>query len=86
MHGLDEGAALTPLGTLPASERAEIAGHPERRESRGAQFREDYPQKSDEYGKFNIVLRKAADGGMQVIRQPVVAMGPDLKQVVEENK
>ncbi len=58
----------------------------ERRESRGAQFRDDYPEKSAEYGTFNIVLRKSGDGGMQVIRQPVRDMPPELKQVVEENK
>jgi succinate dehydrogenase / fumarate reductase, flavoprotein subunit len=58
----------------------------ERRESRGAQFREDYPEKSAEYGKFNIVLRKGEGAQMQVIRQPLVALRPDLQQVVEENK
>jgi succinate dehydrogenase / fumarate reductase, flavoprotein subunit len=58
----------------------------ERRESRGAQFREDYPQKSEEYGKFNIVLRKSGDGQMQVVRQPVRELPAELKQVVEENK
>src|SRR5881398_3189474 len=41
----------------------------ERKESRGAQFREDYPAKSDEFAKFNHVLREAPDGSMQVIRQ-----------------
>jgi succinate dehydrogenase / fumarate reductase, flavoprotein subunit len=58
----------------------------ERRESRGAQFRDDYPEKSAEYGTFNIVLRKGGDGQMQVIRQPIRELPPELKQVVEENK
>jgi succinate dehydrogenase / fumarate reductase flavoprotein subunit len=58
----------------------------ERKESRGAQFRDDYPTKSDEYGKFNIVLRKAGDGSMQVIRQPLTPVRADLQQVIEENK
>jgi succinate dehydrogenase / fumarate reductase flavoprotein subunit len=58
----------------------------ERRESRGAQFRDDYPQKSEEYGRFNIVLRKGDGGQMQVIRQPIVPVRDDLKQVIEENK
>jgi succinate dehydrogenase / fumarate reductase flavoprotein subunit len=57
----------------------------ERKESRGAQFRDDYPKKSDEYA-FNIVLRKAGDGSMQVIRQPLTPVRDDLKQVIEENK
>jgi succinate dehydrogenase / fumarate reductase, flavoprotein subunit len=58
----------------------------ERRESRGAQFRDDYPDKSDEYSKFNIVLKKSPDGQMQVMRQPLPELRPDLKQVIEENK
>jgi succinate dehydrogenase / fumarate reductase flavoprotein subunit len=58
----------------------------ERKESRGAQFRDDYPTKSDEYGKFNIVLKKGGDGAMQVIRQPLRDVPAELKQVIEENK
>ncbi len=58
----------------------------ERKESRGAQFREDYPDKSDECAKFNILLRKGPDGSMQVVREPVRPLTPELQQVVEENK
>lgn len=58
----------------------------ERRESRGAQFRDDYPTKSDECSTFNIVLSKGPDGSMQVRRRPITPLRDDLKQVVEENK
>jgi succinate dehydrogenase / fumarate reductase flavoprotein subunit len=58
----------------------------QRKESRGAQFREDFPSKSEEYGKFNHVISKAGDGSMCVRRQPLVPMRGDLQQVVEENK
>jgi succinate dehydrogenase / fumarate reductase flavoprotein subunit len=58
----------------------------ERKESRGAQFREDYPEKSAECAKFNILLRKGTDGQMQVIREPVKALPSELQQVVDENK
>ena len=58
----------------------------ERKESRGAQFREDFPNKSDDFGTFNHVIRKNADGQMQVIRQPLTPLRDDLKQVIEENK
>jgi succinate dehydrogenase / fumarate reductase flavoprotein subunit len=58
----------------------------ERKESRGAQFREDFPNKSEEFGTFNHVVRKGPDGQMQVIRQPLTPIRDDLKQVIEENK
>src|SRR5262249_3139448 len=38
----------------------------ERRESRGAQFREDCPSKVDAFSNANIVVRKGPDGRMQV--------------------
>ena len=35
----------------------------ERKESRGAQFREDYPEKSAEFAKVNTIVWKGDDGG-----------------------
>jgi succinate dehydrogenase / fumarate reductase flavoprotein subunit len=58
----------------------------ERRESRGAHFRDDYPEKSNEFSTFNLVLQKAADGSMSMTRVPIRPMPPELQQVVEENK
>jgi succinate dehydrogenase / fumarate reductase flavoprotein subunit len=58
----------------------------ERKESRGGHFREDYPEKDPDGGKFNIVIRKAADGRMQLTREPIPAMPPPLQQVIEEQK
>jgi succinate dehydrogenase / fumarate reductase flavoprotein subunit len=59
----------------------------ERRESRGAQFRDDYPEKSDEFSTFNIVLQRDADtGAMKLSRAPIPAITPELAQVIEENK
>ena len=57
-----------------------------RKESRGAQFRDDFPTKSDEFSKFNHVQRLAPDGAMQLSRQPVKPIPDDLKQIIEENK
>jgi succinate dehydrogenase / fumarate reductase flavoprotein subunit len=58
----------------------------ERKESRGAQFREDYPEKDERFAKVNSVIRKAADGSMEVRLEPLPEMPDYLKQVVEENR
>ena len=58
----------------------------ERKESRGGHFRDDFPNKDAAEGKVNIVLRKVADGSMEVRRQPIPEMPESLKQIVEEMK
>jgi succinate dehydrogenase / fumarate reductase flavoprotein subunit len=58
----------------------------ERQESRGGHFRDDRPDKDPSYGKFNIVIRKGADGGMQLAREPIPEMPAELKRVIEEEK
>jgi succinate dehydrogenase / fumarate reductase flavoprotein subunit len=58
----------------------------ERKESRGGHFREDYPQKADEFGTFNIMVKRGSDGAMQVSRAPIPAMPAYLKDVIEEQK
>jgi succinate dehydrogenase / fumarate reductase flavoprotein subunit len=55
-----------------------------RKESRGGQFRDDYPNKDPEFAKFNHTLKKAADGSMQIAREPLPEMPAELKQVIEE--
>jgi succinate dehydrogenase / fumarate reductase, flavoprotein subunit len=58
----------------------------ERRESRGAHFRADRPEKDPEMGKFNIVVRKGPAGEMQITRQPLPEMSAELRAVIEEMK
>ena len=58
----------------------------ERKESRGGHFRDDFPGKDAAEGKVSIVVRKGADGSMQVLREPIPDMPQELKQVVEEMK
>ncbi len=57
-----------------------------RKESRGAQFREDFPGKDAEWGKYNIVIRRGAEGEMQVEKRAVTPMPDELKKVIEEMK
>jgi succinate dehydrogenase / fumarate reductase flavoprotein subunit len=58
----------------------------ERKESRGAHFRDDYPAKDDKAGQFNIVVRKGADGLMQLTRAAIPEMPAELKQIIQEMK
>jgi succinate dehydrogenase / fumarate reductase flavoprotein subunit len=58
----------------------------ERRESRGAHFRDDYLDKDASAAKFNLVVRKNAAGGMQVQREPIPEMPAELKAIIEEFK
>jgi succinate dehydrogenase / fumarate reductase flavoprotein subunit len=57
-----------------------------RKESRGAQFREDFPNKDSEWGKYNIVISRSADGEMQVEKRALTPMPDELKKVIEEMK
>ena len=58
----------------------------ERKESRGGHFRDDFPNKDVGFGKVNIVVRKNADGTMNVRREPIPEMPAELKQIIEEMK
>jgi succinate dehydrogenase / fumarate reductase flavoprotein subunit len=58
----------------------------ERKESRGAQFREDYPEKDEGFSKVNTTVSKSADGSMQLRLEPLPEMPDYLKQVIEENR
>jgi succinate dehydrogenase / fumarate reductase flavoprotein subunit len=58
----------------------------ERKESRGAQFREDYPEKGADYGRFNIVVRKGRDGKMELSRRPIPPLPRELAAIIEEMK
>jgi succinate dehydrogenase / fumarate reductase flavoprotein subunit len=58
----------------------------ERKESRGGHFRDDYPEKSAEYAKFNVVTYRDADGSMRIRREAVKEMPGELKAIIEEMK
>jgi succinate dehydrogenase / fumarate reductase flavoprotein subunit len=58
----------------------------ERKESRGAQFREDYPDKDERLAKVNTMISQAPDGSMQIRLEPLPEIPEYLKQVIEENR
>ena len=57
----------------------------ERKESRGAQFREDYPEKDAKFAKVNTIIWRDEEGLMNVRLDPLFEMPDYLKQVIEEN-
>jgi succinate dehydrogenase / fumarate reductase flavoprotein subunit len=77
--------ALDLKNLLTASEAVTRAAI-ERKESRGAQFREDYPNKEERFAKVNTMISKAEDGSMRIRLEPLPEMPDYLKQVVEEMK
>jgi succinate dehydrogenase / fumarate reductase flavoprotein subunit len=57
----------------------------ERRESRGAHSRIDYPNYDDRWGKQNNITVR--DGDRMALKQrPITDMPPELKQILEEGK
>ncbi|HZE12652.1 MAG TPA: hypothetical protein VE086_02750, partial [Chthoniobacterales bacterium] len=58
----------------------------ERKESRGAQFRDDYPDKDERFSKVNTIIRKASDGSMEVRLESLPEMPDYLRQIIEEMK
>jgi succinate dehydrogenase / fumarate reductase flavoprotein subunit len=58
----------------------------ERKESRGAHFREDFPRKDEKSGNFNLVISKGNGDAMEVKREALTEMRSDLKQIIEESK
>jgi succinate dehydrogenase / fumarate reductase flavoprotein subunit len=77
--------AIDLQNLLPVSE-AIARSAIERRESRGGHFREDYPDKSSVFGNVNIMVKRGADGSMEVSRIPIPPMPDHLKKVIEEQK
>jgi succinate dehydrogenase / fumarate reductase flavoprotein subunit len=55
----------------------------ERRESRGAQTRDDYPETDPELGKVNVVVRER-DGELSLTKEPLPAMPDDLRALLED--
>ena len=77
--------ALDLRNLLPVAEAVTRAAI-ERKESRGAHFREDHLDKDPEWGTVNLVIRRAADGSMDVRREKLAPLRPDLQAIIEESQ
>ncbi|HUF90723.1 MAG TPA: FAD-binding protein, partial [Gemmatimonadota bacterium] len=56
-----------------------------REESRGAHFREDRPEKDPGLDRTRLVVRKGADGAMELRSETLPEIPEALRQVIEEN-
>jgi succinate dehydrogenase / fumarate reductase flavoprotein subunit len=55
-----------------------------RKESRGAQFRDDYPKKDNaKFGKVNSIIAKGPDGSMQIRMEQLPPMPEELKEAIK---
>jgi len=74
------------LKSLLAVSEASCLAATERKESRGGHTREDYPGTDPEWGRHNIAIRRAEDGGMFVTKEPLPQMPADLAALLEDGK
>jgi len=77
--------AMDLRSLLTVSEAIALAAL-ERKESRGAHTRDDYPTTSAEFGGVNVVVRQGPDGEPQVSQEPLPQMPAELKALFEEGK
>ena len=75
--------ALDLHNLLNVSEAITLAAI-ERKESRGGQFRDDYPMKVEDFGKINFSVKKGDSGEMEITSIPIPEMPDELKQIIEE--
>jgi succinate dehydrogenase / fumarate reductase flavoprotein subunit len=56
-----------------------------RKESRGGQFRDDYPNKNTkDFGRVNTVISRAPGGEMQIRLETIPKMRDELLQVIKD--
>ena len=74
------------LGNLITISEAIARSALDRKESRGGHFRDDHPEKDPVAAKYNVVVRRGADGSMRLSREPIPPLRPELARIIEEEK
>ncbi len=77
--------ALDLDNMLSISEMIAIAAL-ERKESRGGHFREDYPQKDEEWAKWNLEVTRGDSGRPTIKKRPVVPRTAEMDAIIEAEK
>ena len=56
------------------------------KQSRGAHFREDFPSKDAEWGRWNVSVKRGADGAMRLARTAIPELPSELARILRENE
>ena len=77
---------LLDLRNLLTVSRAIAMAAKQRKESRGAHFRDDYPDKDPQLGKITHVIVKNDEGKMVLRADPVAEIPDELQQIIKDNE
>jgi succinate dehydrogenase / fumarate reductase flavoprotein subunit len=72
------------LGSLLVVAEAITLSAIERKESRGAHTRDDYPKEDPEQASFNLVVAGDAEGQLRLRKEPRPPMPEELRRIIEE--